>query len=533
MAQGYSGDKAVTLPNFFPSPGEAMTQAIGVNERQKDRDFEVQQYNQRLQQQNRIGNLNYIDDATAFDKFKVGQQAIDNYSLGKLQQIQQKALTQYANLDPAEMRYRIQQDLAPLTQWDTMAKTQYSNIEKSLQDLNKTYPNINLSKAYDLAMNQFAQDFMQKSPDGSWSGKNYMELQGKDYRQLFENPDILGQIVEDESPFVKAIQGVGLRKVGGKEVVDNKGNVQSYKWAGELSPFAEEIIDEKNRPTDRRIKAEIINLPNGQKIEMLPIEETKQLLANPAAKAAAYSMWNKVKPSGLDENTNDRLFRSFLHDQVKRNDLSYIKQEEIEKTPRPPSNNFFFNNGPQSFNPETSGTVFDRIGETPVVSKATGVRIQDGMVMGKDGNPYTTESGKSIFVPISAIPAGVSQMAAPYIPEKLKLAVKGYEIRTENGRIVAVKPSIEGGENLPLNWITRQDAWNAQLKDNTESPKGQQPSFGNVQGQDKPFTPSGGGKPKGVTLKGTETPSDLKVGQLYILDGTPVIWNGKNLVKQK
>lgn len=40
-------------------------------------------------------------------------------------------------------------------------------------------------------------------------------------------------------------------------------------------------------------------------------------------------------------------------------------------------------------------------------------------------------------------------------------------------------------------------------------------------------------KPKGITLKGTETPDNLKVGQLYILDGVPVIWNGKNLVKQK
>lgn len=346
MANGYNADYAVKLPNFFASPGEALNQAIGIKERQKDRDFEMQQYNQRLQQQNRSGNLEYIDRVTAFDKFKVGQQAIDNYSLGKLQEIQNRALTQYANLDPAEMRYRIQQDLAPLTQWDTMAKTQYSNIEKSLQDLNKTYPNINLSKAYDVAMNQFATDFMQQLPDGTWQNRNYMELQGKDYRQLFETPDVLGQIVEDESPFVKAIQETKLRKVGGKEVVDNKGNVQSYKWTGELSPFAEEIMDEKNRPTDRRIKAETVTLPNGEKVEMLPIEETKQLLANPAAKAAAYSMWNKIKPKGLDENTNDRLFRSFLHDQVKRNDLSYVKPEEVEKTPKPPSINIF--NSPQN-----------------------------------------------------------------------------------------------------------------------------------------------------------------------------------------
>ena len=105
------------------------------------------------------------------------------------------------------------------------------------------------------------------------------------------------------------------------------------------------------------------------------------------------------------------------------------------------------------------------------------------MARDSQGNPVSTE----MFVSASQVPAGVAQIVEPYVPEKLKLAVIGYNVKTENGRIVAVKPAFKS-DKFQTNWITRQDAYNAQLKYNTESMKGPQPAFGNVQGQQQPFS---------------------------------------------
>lgn len=351
MPNEFYGDYAITLPNIFPPIGEQMrynqerqdkldAEERARKERQAERDYQKQQ-------QNRLYNLGQIDKQTAFDKFKVGQQAIDNYSLKQLDEIRNKALTEYINLDPAEMQYRLNQDLQPLFQWDTMAKTGYENLEKSLTDLNKTYPNVNLSDAYDIAMNKFAQDYMKQTPDG-WKAKNPIEIKETDYQQLFNDPEILGQITDDTSGFGEYIQSIKTEPIGGKEVVDKKGVVHSYKWTGQLSPFTEAITDEGNRPYSKKIKSESIDLGGGKSIDVLPEDLYNTALQDPKARASFYANWNKVKgqremefmqkfKQPITPRTKNILMRQFAKDEVEKYDISNVKPEEIEKTPKPPS----------------------------------------------------------------------------------------------------------------------------------------------------------------------------------------------------
>lgn len=363
MANGFSGDYAVTLPEVFPSIGEQIRynqqRQDGLDKEQRDADREENRYRQQKQQQNNLYNLRRINEETDIDKFKVGERVVDNVAISELGKIQSEAIAQHANDDPAALEYWINDRMKNVTGWHSAAANEYKKAQGALAEFNKTYPNSNMSDAYDILMNKFSEDVMKPTSNGSFTMKSPMEMRGTDYKAILESPDILGQITNDESGFGDYIQGIKLEPIGGKEVQDKKGNVHSYKWTGQLSPFAEAVTDEQNRPTDKKIKSETVDVGNGNKIDVLPQSEFDIAMGKPTARASFYSMWNKEKMNRVQnfirqnkmpitERVENLLKRQFAKEQIEKFDISNVKPEEIEKTPKPPS--FNINVGQQQRN---------------------------------------------------------------------------------------------------------------------------------------------------------------------------------------
>jgi len=352
MAETVSGGwQGVVLPSTMPTYGETLQQGIQNTARQGQEYLQLAQQKQKDDEQRRMQNLRLIGQDTDFDQYKTGEQHIDDYAIGELKKISDKALTEYINLPPEELQYRLMNDLNPLFKWHTAAQGEYAKLNNTLTDLNKTYPNTDFGKARELGNQAFVNSLMQQDQNGSMMRKNPESIQSFDYNGLFQKPEVLGQIVNDTSPFQQAIFGIPKEAVGGKDYKDNKGNVISHKWSG-LKPTGD--MGEYTYAPDGKpigIKLAGTDIPavkdaNGNPMRILSDDMYKMLQSKPAVFASMEKMWQDQKPTveanymrstgqKIDPNTDNILKRAFLYQQANSLIGHDLKIEEEQKTPRP------------------------------------------------------------------------------------------------------------------------------------------------------------------------------------------------------
>lgn len=539
MANGYSGDYAVKLPSIFLQPGQALQQAISVNERQKEAEREEARYQQQRQREDDSRKAAMLERNSDPLKYYTGVQMFDQWADSKTMEILDRFTNdpKYRNMDFTTFTGELNKAWLPIVQGHKLVKGKLNQELESINQLtaqNKWLDKDLLTRGvYSEVSKSFFQpnekgetDFVpvdRANVDRSITGEllsgdnaiNYVSNQAVD-----EFMKTFGKLPSESESFLLRTPEGGTAVYKGQRSPFQTANVQRDKYGFVTGVPKYDVMSEGR--TDEM----------GNPIMTIPNEAMEQFVTNTTGNKMVYEKLfreyaqekgvdlAKLTPAQLD------IEKSKFNYTLAKNTIQ--NQPDLFQYQRPAQGSTFnINTQPQQFNPETSGVVFDRIGEDKPYKTQSGVTIQNGFVTDANGNPYST-GDKEIYVPKSAIPSGTAQIVNSYIPsEKVKLAVQGYNIKTEDGKIVAVKPATGEGL-LESNWVTRQDAFNAQLKANTESARGTQPEYGRT--KEKENQPP---RSKGIVLKGTETPDNLKVGQLYILDGTPVIWNGKNLVKQK
>jgi len=333
-----SGLQGIVLPNFFASPGQALAQATQLKERREERDYERGLRLQKEAEQNQITNLNQIDKATAFDQYKIGQQQLDNYTLKQLKDIKDDALANYVNRPPAEVQYLLNQKLSKLAQWDQSAKTAYGQLGITIQDLNKTYPNVNISKATGLLMNKFASDYLTEDKNGVITPTQ--PINPTDYSQMLNDPNVLGSLTDDVSPFAKHIQEIatkGKSDFQEDSYTDKKGVRHELKYSYSTNPFIDKTVDESGKPTGVEVVNEAKTIgqdANGQPIQMklLPVDQMNLILSKPDAKASFYRLWQDAKGNiegkyqqqtgrPIDPITEDYLQRNFAYNLLENGNI--------------------------------------------------------------------------------------------------------------------------------------------------------------------------------------------------------------------
>lgn len=333
---------AFTLPSNFAPLGETMRYQQQRDDRQKAYQIEQDQQNtyreQQEQQKNRMYNLNAVDKATDAKDYQTGEAAFDNYSNAELSRIQEKALTDYINLSPEEMKYRLSKDMQGFINWHSNAKGQIKQINAQLQDFNKTYPNVDAVKAHDRVFTDFARDFMQQDPQtGQWQRKPIEFIKPRDYFSELQKPSVLGEITNDVSPLSKFFQGRKVSNVGEKDYKNNKGKVISYKWSGAETDLSERVKDKDGKVIGMDMKYQPFDLGGGKTLKLIPDEAYDEIVNTPAAKAAASKLWNVEKQrKGLNpsnEVEEELLFKNFLYEKGRTMLPHGFKTEEIEKTP--------------------------------------------------------------------------------------------------------------------------------------------------------------------------------------------------------
>lgn len=345
MATGYNNiDQAYILPQMGIDP-----QYMALDLRKKELEESKEQRRFQQQQSNQWRNLGLIRDDLDFSKYQTGEQAIDNYAQGELKNIMDDAIRNHINDEPAQLEYYLQTALAPLSKWHTMAKGTYQQLDKTLQDYNKTYPNIDYGKARDLALNKFQHDFLDVDAQGNISRKNTDNIKPSDYGTFLQQPDVLGFINNDQSAFDKFFFDTPTTSIGGSEYTNKAGKVNAFKWSGLSRLGLDEVVnDEDNRPSSIRLRGdEVAGITDGQGNVMrtLPKDISERLKGNPAAYAAALGKWQQVKPAieqnfmqrtgrQLTPDIEEKLRDSYLYNEANRLISHPVKTEEKQATPK-------------------------------------------------------------------------------------------------------------------------------------------------------------------------------------------------------
>jgi hypothetical protein len=497
-----NADYAVALPNVFQPLGQVMQQ--GLQQSMANTQLLGNLYQRREKQAQARQERDDVRKAAALErnsdplKYYTGVQMFDSWADKKTNEILDQFTNdpKYRNMDLATFTGELNKAWLPIVQGHKLIK---GKLGQELESVNQiTSQNKWLDK--DLltrgVYNSVAQEYFQPNESGEITFK---PIDKADYSKPLAESLISG----DNAINYISNQAVDeFMKTFGKLPSESEsfllrtpeGGTAVYK--GTRSPFQ---VFKGQKDQYGFVKGtpayDIIN--DGRTDEMgnpvmtIPNELMETFITNTTGNKMVYEKLFReyAQDKGIDlgklSPSQAELERSKFNYTLVKN--SPLTQPDLFQYQRPPQGSTFnINTNQQQFDPNTTGIVFDRIGEDQPYKTKSGITIQNGIVTDAEGNLYTTGTNE-IYVPKSAIPSTTAQIVNSYLPDaKLRAIVQGYNIKTENGKIVAVKPATGVGKELESNWITRQDAYNAQLKANTESVKGAQPAFGNVQGAKPP-----------------------------------------------
>jgi hypothetical protein len=366
---------AFSLPITNVPIGQALDTLIQRKDQEKVRQQEAQAASaaayQKQQDQNRISNIGRIASATEQSQIKPIAKEVDDYSHNFLKQYQQKALTEYANLDPVELELRMSQDLGQFFDWHNKAQSSGSELDKNLQDYLKDHPGISLSDANAYVKNQFRDDFMGQDATGNYVPRT--DIKPRNYFEEMNSSDFIGAFNKDTYSLDEAILNTKIVPISDdkKKYTNARGGSTSIDLVGGVTPFKEYVTDAQGNVVDIKTKGEVVNIGfeknqvTGESMPInmtvLPQEQAQMIMGNKKAADAAKTQWYQVKQAiegkfrkdnngaQITPQVEDILFRKFLYDKIDKGGLDQSvlnKNETVKANPVVNVNNYNSSNAP-------------------------------------------------------------------------------------------------------------------------------------------------------------------------------------------
>lgn len=360
---------AFNLPSTNVPIGQALDTLIQRKDQEKVRQQEAQAASaaayQKQQDQNRISNIGRIASATEQSQIKPIAKEVDDYSHNFLKQYQQKALTEYANLDPVELELRMSQDLGQFFDWHNKAQSSGSELDKNLQDYLKDHPGISLSDANAYVKNQFRDDFMGQDATGNYVPRT--DIKPRNYFEEMNRPDFIGAFNKDTYSLDEALLNTKVVPFSDnpKKYTNANGGSSSVDILGGVTPFKEPVLDANGNITGIKTKEEIVTVGHEKNqitgedmpinITVLPEEQAQMIMGNKKAADAAKTQWYQVKQAiegkfrkdnngaQITPQVEDILFRKFLYDKINSSGLdqsSFSKKTAVKENPIRIVNNY-------------------------------------------------------------------------------------------------------------------------------------------------------------------------------------------------
>ena len=217
MANGNLGSYAVTLPNIFQAPGQALESATQQIERQTekmaDRALREQEMAERKAERDEAQmyrKMQTIQDLSDLSKYRTTSDVANAIGDKSALSIQEKYINKAkSGTNIADLSSEIIRDMSSVAQGMQAFKTESEMIEKRLADINKDLPNLD----YGRAISDYRKEALSRRIKGN-EFINPLEVPASNFATQLENPDFLSVYARGGKTLTEAIQAPkGLEKL--------------------------------------------------------------------------------------------------------------------------------------------------------------------------------------------------------------------------------------------------------------------------------------------------------------------------------
>ncbi len=217
MANGNLGSYAVSLPNMFQAPGQALQSATEQVQRQGENLAQMQMRQQEMaerkaereetQMYRKMQTIQELSDLSKYRTTSDVANAIgDKATLDLRAKYIQKA---QSGANPSDIMAEMGRDIASVAQGMNAFKTESEIVEKRLADINKDLPNLD----YGRAMADYRKEALSRRIKGN-EFISPLEVAPSEFASQLENPDFLSIYARGGKTLTEAIQAPkGLEKI--------------------------------------------------------------------------------------------------------------------------------------------------------------------------------------------------------------------------------------------------------------------------------------------------------------------------------
>jgi hypothetical protein len=217
MANGNLGSYAVTLPNIFQAPGQALESATQQIERQTekmaDRALREQEMAQRKAERDEAQmyrKMQTIQDLSDLSKYRTTSDVANAIGDKSALSIQEKYINKAkSGTNIADLSSEMIRDISSVAQGMQAFKTESEAIEKRLADINKDFPNLD----YGAIVADYRKEALGRRIKGN-EFINPLEVPASNFATQLGNPDFLSIYARGGKTLTEAIQAPkGLEKI--------------------------------------------------------------------------------------------------------------------------------------------------------------------------------------------------------------------------------------------------------------------------------------------------------------------------------
>lgn len=323
MPNGFNASPFV-LPNMFAPPGDSLNNTLNRQEREKERQYDIDWRNQRQQEADDWRKLNLIQDLTNLDKYQTGEATADALGYQKSNEMLQRFTAMASSMSPQELQYKISQEMGNTAGAMKSLKDELVMSDSAIKQIKELYPDLDVERA---TKTYRADVINRRIQNGEFKNPTLVEQS----RINFNDPETIADFMAQDSD-----------KIISKEILNPqiyqtehraRGNRDSYsKFTEKLSPFAKSNLKPEDYNADMMLKSDkkpevsFDSVPEdifGIKIDALSPEAYKAGFS-PQANVAFISIAKKNMPqwSKMSSDDKDKAIRGVALEYVKKLDKS-------------------------------------------------------------------------------------------------------------------------------------------------------------------------------------------------------------------
>jgi hypothetical protein len=465
----------VVLPNLWGTPGQALQGAIQHQERQKERQYEIDYRHQKDAEADQWRKLNLIQELTDLSKHQTGSDVANALGNTLMSDVYQKYTSSADKMSPIELQANIQKDMSGIITGMEGAKNELAMADDAMKGIKQAYPNIDTATLYD----HLRKDVVSRRLKDDMSGfKNEMEVQPTQFD--LSDPNILSEYLtntkglDEEIANPKGIDPISVAAGNDDRHIEYGGKIpywmqpnytdEQLKKGGGFLPngFIPKLsIKSELLPTD------MLPALQGQQRNVVTSDVHKQLkerypLEVLAGTKRMFPTYNK-----MNDGEKELAERDYLYNKIQTLDKSALNYKS-SKTPSASMLKLWMgggSGGDGGNNTKIQGNVFDGVAD----GEFSNMTIKDGVFYNKDGTPKTG----IVFLSGEKIPTAIKSVlkSGSIDPE---LLMKGVNAEVKDGKIMSIY-------NKYIGSVSREDMEGIyQPKFDTEPLKGRRLVFPNT-----------------------------------------------------